>query len=269
MAFTYQGDIWTYNFAEKQMKRLTVHEGYDHSPIWKPDGSALAFSSNRYGNTNLFLINSNGGSLNQLTYYPSSDIAYSWNKDNQIIFQTNRITSGPEWDAQTYSISSKGGTPTKIMEAYGTAATISPNGRWIAFVRGACRISREDYKGPANKDIWIYNTESKTYHQITKSKKNEHSPKWDANNNLYFIGASSGRYNIYKHVIQSSGKVQGPATPLSNHTENGVVEFSVANNGDIVYHNLFHIYHLKNGNKEKLVLQLDSDNRFDDLTAKT
>ena len=28
MAFSYQGDIWIYNFNTQQSKRITIHEGY-------------------------------------------------------------------------------------------------------------------------------------------------------------------------------------------------------------------------------------------------
>ena len=29
MAFSYQGDIWTYHFNTQQTKRITIHEGYE------------------------------------------------------------------------------------------------------------------------------------------------------------------------------------------------------------------------------------------------
>ena len=49
MAFSFQGDIWIYNFDTQQSKRLTIHEGYESNPIWNSSGDQLAFSSNRKG----------------------------------------------------------------------------------------------------------------------------------------------------------------------------------------------------------------------------
>ncbi|MCV6629926.1 MAG: S41 family peptidase [Flavobacteriaceae bacterium] len=267
LAFSYQGDIWTFDFNHKQYKRLTIHQGNDHSPVWNAEGNALVFSSNRFGNTNLFRIDANGGNLQQLTFYPSTDIAHSWNKDGKIVFQTKRISSGPEWDAQTYSISPAGGTPSKLIEAYGTAASLSPNGKFVAFVRGACRTSREDYEGPAQKDIWIYNLATKQYHQITNSNKNEHSPKWDEQNQLYYIGAASGRYNIYKQSLTPSGSAQGNPKALSQQTKNGVAEYAVSGNGTIFYHTLFMMYTIIDGKQTQLTLDLDTDFRFDRTLA--
>ena len=33
MAFSFQGDIWIYNFNSQQTKRLTIHEGYESNPV--------------------------------------------------------------------------------------------------------------------------------------------------------------------------------------------------------------------------------------------
>ena len=61
MAFSYQGDIWIYNFDTQQSKRLTIHEGYESNPVWNKNGDQLAFSSNRKGANNVFIIRKNGG----------------------------------------------------------------------------------------------------------------------------------------------------------------------------------------------------------------
>jgi Tol biopolymer transport system component len=56
MAFSYQGDIWIHNFDTEQSKRLTIHEGYESNPIWNTSGDQLAFSSNRKGANDIFIV---------------------------------------------------------------------------------------------------------------------------------------------------------------------------------------------------------------------
>ena len=56
IAFSFQGDIWIYNFNTQQSKRLTIHEGYESNPVWNTAGDQLAFSSNRKGANNVFTI---------------------------------------------------------------------------------------------------------------------------------------------------------------------------------------------------------------------
>ena len=147
MAFSYQGDIWVYNFNTQQTKRITVHEGYESNPVWNTSGDQLAFSSNRKGNNNIFTIKKNGGIPEQLTYYPTGDTPYDWTSSNHIVFSTTRVLKGPEWDSQIYKVNANGGTPQRFLTALGSMATVSPDGNLVAFVKGACRISREDYSG--------------------------------------------------------------------------------------------------------------------------
>ena len=198
MAFSYQGDIWIHNFNTQQSKRRTIHEGYESNPVWNTAGDQLAFSSNRKGANNVFTIRKTGGIPKQLTYYPTSDIPYDWTSANKIVFATNRVLKGPEWDEQIYYVNANGGTPERFITALGSMASVSSDGSLVAFVKGACRISREDYSGSAQRDVWIYNIKTGNYFQVTFSSKNDHSPSWDAAGNLYYIGAESGRYNIYK-----------------------------------------------------------------------
>ena len=201
MAFSYQGDIWVYNFNTKQTKRITIHEGYETNPVWNTSGDKIAFSSNRKGANNIFTIKKNGGTPKQLTYYPTTDTPYNWTSSNHIVFATTRVLKGPEWDEQIYSVNASGGTPQRFITALGSMASVSPDGNLVAFVKGACRISREDYSGSAQRDVWIYNIKTGKYFQVTFSQKNDHSPLWDAAGNLYYVGAQSGRYNIFQQSL--------------------------------------------------------------------
>lgn len=269
LAFSYQGDIWTYNFNTQQAKRLTVHEAYESNPVWNPNGNEIAFSSNRKGANNIFTTTTNGGTPKQITYYPTGDTPTDWTKSNEIVFTTNRVLKGPEWDAQTYEVSANGGTPERLITALGSMATVSPDGKFIAYVKGACRISREDYTGSAQRDIWIYNTATDKYIQITDTPKNDHSPHWDSAGNLYFIGAESGRYNIYKQAISSSGSAEGNPQKLTNQRKDGVVSYSVSNNGTIVFSTAFNLFQIRNGSTKKLSINLDTDYRFEQERTST
>ncbi|MDO6745082.1 S41 family peptidase [Tenacibaculum soleae] len=269
MAFSYHGDIWTYNFSNKQAKRLTIHKGYESNPVWNVNGTQIAFSSNRKGNDNVFTTSLNGGVPKQLTYYPTANIPTDWTSEGTVVFTTTRVYRGPEWDKQMYIVNENGGTPERLLTAYGELASVSPNGKLIAFTKGACRIAREDYSGSAQRDIWIYNTETKKYNQITTSNKNDHSPKWDAAGNLYYIGAKSGRYNVYKQAISSNGTINGSATQLTSEKKDGVREFSVSNNGEFIYLSGVNLFKVENGSKQKITLKLSSDNRFEEEITKT
>jgi C-terminal processing protease CtpA/Prc/Tol biopolymer transport system component len=269
MAFSFHGDIWVHNFANNQSKRLTVHQAFESDPIWNTKGNQLAFTSNRRGSVNIFTTGLNGGIPTQLTYFPTTDTPSQWNANGDILFTTNRVYKGPEWDPSLYSINEKGETPQRFMTALGSQATISPNGNLVAFVKGACRIAREDYSGPAQRDVWIYNLKTKQYYQITTSKKNDHTPLWDANNNLYYVGAESGRYNIYKTYVKANGSSTGKAQRLTRLNKDGVWSYSVSKNGTIVYNSGVSAYKLQKGSTKKINLNIATDNRFELEETKT
>lgn len=268
IAFSYHGDIWTHSFNNQQNKRLTVHQAYETYPVWKADGIKIAFASNRKGNDNVFVVDANGGFPKQLTYYPTTNFPTSWNENN-VIFSSSRIYRGVERDAEIYTVSENGETPQRVFTAFGNSAVVSPNGKFIAFTQKTCRISREDYNGPANRDILIYNTATKQYIEIANTNKNEHSPQWDAQNNLYYISAKDGRYNIYKQAISLNGNTSGSAIQLTHKKTDGVREFSVSNNGTIVYTSGIDTYKLTNGKSKKLQFSIPSDAHFDEEQTKT
>ena len=78
-------------------------------------------------------------------------------------------------DEQIYHVDANGGTPQRFITDLGSMATVSPDGNLVAYVKGVCRISREDYTGSAQRDVWIYNIKNGSYFQVTSSKKNDHS----------------------------------------------------------------------------------------------
>src|SRR5262249_49324251 len=71
VAFTYMGDIWTANENGTSVQRLTAHRGRDTTPRFSPDGKWIAFSSDREGNMDVWVMPTIGGTPKQLTYHSS------------------------------------------------------------------------------------------------------------------------------------------------------------------------------------------------------
>lgn len=258
VSFSYQGDIWTVPFEGGDAYRLTVHEAYEMNPRFSPDGKHIAFTGSRFGNNDIFVIPAKGGMSKRVTYYSGGDNLSDWTVSNELLFSSNRVYQQVEWDAEIHKISADGGTPVRFMDALGDMPAMSPNGKYIAFVRGSCRISREEYDGPADLDIWLYNTEDNSYTLVTDNSRNDFLPRWKDDNTLYFISARTGRYNIYEMPVG------GEAVAVTNFKEDGVRQFDVAENGNIVFEQKVGLYKLENGSTkpEKMDVFLSSDYRF-------
>ena len=177
IAFSYQGDIWTVPAIGGKATRLTLHEAYDGYPFWSNDDKQIAFSSKRYGNYDLFIMSADGGFPKRLTYHSANDIISDFTTEDELFFTTGRLFRQVERDGEISSISTDGGTPERLLNAVGNMAVKSPNGKLVAFTRGWGRMDREKYTGSADNEIWIYNTNSKTFTQITDNETHDIYPR--------------------------------------------------------------------------------------------
>lgn len=72
-------------------RRLTFHRRYDVTPTFSPDGTRIAFSSNADGNSEIYIMRSDGSGLLRLTRDRAEDLNPSWAADgSKMIFSSNR-----------------------------------------------------------------------------------------------------------------------------------------------------------------------------------
>jgi Tol biopolymer transport system component len=76
----------------------------DFSPRWSPDGSRLAFVSDRDGNEEIYVMNSDGSGQTRLTDSPASDAGPSWSSDGKRI----TFVSERDGEARQYSMNADG-----------------------------------------------------------------------------------------------------------------------------------------------------------------
>src|SRR6266480_3279472 len=66
VAFSYLGDIWLVDINGGEARHLTMHEKHDFNPVFSPDGKWIAFSSNRHGQYDVFVVSVRGGKPKRL-----------------------------------------------------------------------------------------------------------------------------------------------------------------------------------------------------------
>ncbi len=266
IAFSFQGDIWVAKTNGENPQRLTIHEAYEENPVWSNDGKQLIFSSDRFGNEDLFKIPVRGGTPVRLTYHSANDQPVSILPNGGILFTTSRNYRQLEREPEVYILKEGIATETRFMDALGSEPMSSPDGTKIAFVRGTCRIAREAYNGPANRDIWVYDLEKDQYQQITKHGTNDFAPKWLNNNELVFISGRSGRYNIHK------ADEKGSISQLTNEEAFGIVSYSLSNKSNkIAYQTAAQsfLFNLSDASKAPINIDIASDYRFDPVVKES
>ena len=219
VAFSYQGDIWLYPLPDGPARRLTIHQAYESHPRFSPAGDSIAFVSNRYGQKDLFVMPLHQGSPQRITFHPADDQLTDWTAQGQLLFTTERIHNQVEWDPEVYAVPAQGGTPQRILAAFGQMCVASPSGRYLALVRGSCRMSRQTYRGPAQNDIWLYDRQEDRYQAVTNNDRNEFLPHWENDSSLLFLQNRDGYYAL---VRQEAHLAEGPNQVVKQHPDWGL-----------------------------------------------
>src|SRR5262249_26690086 len=84
--------------ADSTVRIALTHEGdQNFFPAWSPDGKKLAFTSNRSGSLQIWVMDANGGNPTQLTK-DAENIVPTWSPDGkQIAFGSNRTGHFEVW----------------------------------------------------------------------------------------------------------------------------------------------------------------------------
>jgi len=272
IAFNFQGDIWVSSIDGLNAKRITVHEANDTNPFWSHDGNSIAFESDRYGNSDIYVIPASGGMPKRITFHSASDFITDYTKEGEIIFSTRRNFTQVEREYETHIVSDQGGTPKRLMSTVGFDSKLSPNGKFIAFVKGSCRIAREAYRGPANRDLWLYDIAADTYTKLTTYDGNDFNPQWGDDSTIYFQSSMSGKYNIHKLTINNQGDKVGNIEAITSFTDMGIFSFNVSVNGkdiSMVQGDKLFVLNTLSKNLKEVKLNISSDYRFDPIQHKT
>jgi WD40-like Beta Propeller Repeat len=87
-------DIYSMNVNGTGLVRLTSTAGLDTEPVFSPDGSKIAFATERYGgDLELAVMGANGSGVQRLTNNTLHDIEPAWRPDGQEIAFTRQFSS--------------------------------------------------------------------------------------------------------------------------------------------------------------------------------
>jgi tricorn protease len=166
LVFSYHGDIWVANEDGSNPLRLTAHVAKDTFPRISPDGRWVAFSSDRFGNDDVFLVPIAGGEPKQLTFATTGDTVLNWMPDGKgILVATSRAVS--PWRSPLYVVPIDGSLPMPLPMDGGVQGMVKPDGTMIAFNRSGGSYWRKGYRGNRADDIWVQNLATKAVTRLT------------------------------------------------------------------------------------------------------
>lgn len=269
--FSYLGDIWIANENGSGVERLTDHKARDVYPRFSPDGQWIAFSSNRDGNYDVYVMPVAGGKPRQLTFHTGNDTVVGWSRDSRrIMFESTRgqgvfPTVGTLWE-----IAAEGGMEQPIKTDWGSFGSYSPDGAKLAFTRHPGGWSRKHYRGSFAADLWVMEVAAKKFTKLGDDdyKGNRLWPLYANNGDIYFVANEVPNEKNVKfggpEVMKSANNLWkisdkgGKAVQVTRHTDGNLFFPSISADGKtIVYEDNFGIWKLDTASGKSTELRFD------------
>lgn len=173
--------------SQRVVNQLTDNSASDLTPVWSPDGSRVALTSNIDKDYEIYVLNANSGESDVLTNNNWDDLYPAWSPDGKkIAFTTNRDSN---WDI--YVMDADGKNPQRLTTGavYEGNPVWSPDGKRIAYVEGR----------DAKRDIKVINADGSNPQPLTtRTTSADFSPAWSpSGDQIAFVSNRSGNPDIF------------------------------------------------------------------------
>lgn len=168
--------------------------------------SEIAFVSDRDGDYEIYLANSDGGNVRRLTASPGIDVVTAWSPDGDTLYFHSVRNGGID----IFAMSADGGDPIALSAAAedDMAVSVSPSGSQIAF-------HRIESDGTSN--IYIANADGSNPQRLGNFPGSEQWPNWSPDGTqLAFNADVAGMLDIYVINIDGTGLRRLTSDPASD-----------------------------------------------------
>lgn len=157
----------------------------NYLPIWSPDGSKIAFTTNRDGNPEIYVMNKDGSGVRRMTNSPGIDVSPTWSPTGgQLAWVSDRTGT-----ARIY-----------IMDADGSNHRVLINEECFRPTWASGKFNEIAYAGKSGPgyDIKIYSFAEGTSRRITDGIGSNESPAFSPNGrHIAFTSTRNGKVQVY------------------------------------------------------------------------
>jgi imidazolonepropionase-like amidohydrolase/Tol biopolymer transport system component len=178
IAFDLLGDIYTMPIAGGTPRRIADGLAYEHQPRFSPDGRRIAFTSDRGGGDNIWIMNADGSDKRQLTKEDFRLLNQpSWSPDGRFIIAKKHFTTGRSLgtgEVWLYHVSGGGGVPlvkkpNEVHQKELGEPIYAPDGKSFYFTRNVTPGPIFEYAQNSNTDLFDIERYDMDTGEVTKA----------------------------------------------------------------------------------------------------
>src|SRR5687767_7707138 len=169
IAFVSGGDIWTVPASGGPARVLVAHSAHESRPLYSPDGSMLAFNSNRNGGLDVYIMNLQSGDVRRLTNDSGSEELTGWSGDSRWVYFTSSAEDVAGM-SDVFRVRVTGGTPMAVAaDRYETEFFAAPSRDEAGLIAIATRARMAQSQWWRNGHAHIDESEIWTVREATRS----------------------------------------------------------------------------------------------------
>ena len=240
LAFAWGGDLWTVPTAGGQARPLTRNAGVDRDPVFSPDGKRIAFSSDRGGSFQPYVMPANGGTPRQVGFHTGGYQVAGFGPDGRSLLVG--IGRDHHWrDADRFALIGvdERTAEAPLFDAAGRNGQLSPDGKKLLFTREGAPWWRKGYKGSQDSQDWLFDLETKAITKVLDPPGGALWPLWRGDRKgVFYVGLEKGALNLRERDLAT-----GNDRALTTFADDSVVYPAISRDGGtIVFRHLFDLY---------------------------
>lgn len=167
-------DLWTVNPDGSNLTNLTTGPGCEFDGAWSPDGSKIAFESNRTGDHDIYVMDENGDNVTRLTRWAGDELYPVWSPNGRrIVFLSDRSRG-----TDIVVMRADGSNKKVVGSVRGSAweTSWSPTGPKILFTLEESHLGH--YNTDDDEDIYVLNLRTGRIRPVIATPQSEFTPAW-------------------------------------------------------------------------------------------
>lgn len=206
IAFSHQGDLWLVPSTGGTATRLTNHPANERRSEFSPDGSLLAFESDRDGGRNLYVLpllpgpdgSVLAGETRRVHVMDRSQSLASFSPCGKYLLLNSNHEPAIYRGQKMYRVPVDGGPLERLTDAHGGMPRLSPDGDTLVFAYRRYDYNRPKYRGSGTSDLWSLRLSTGAFTRLTTHAADDADGFPMADGSMIFVSSRDGQNNLWR-----------------------------------------------------------------------